>query len=214
MKIFLAAGHGGRDPGAVTKWAKEADETLRIVGDVKVMLKNADLGEYELWVLAGGMTLAEKVEYINQNTDNPHVDFCLEVHLNAHSNPLANGTETLIGHKLTAQKVHKCIMAELGLRDRGLKDGTHLYFNRKTRGLSAIAELGFLTNRGDYDVVRINGAKAVARAVCGLAGAPWPIRKKRGKKQGTLSKAHRAVLLAAINGLEAVIKILLKLLGE
>lgn len=214
MKIFLVAGHGGRDPGAVSKWAKEAVEAQRIVNEVGMFLRNAELGEYKLIVLKGGKTLEEKVEYINNRSLNPINDRCFEVHLNAFKEAGANGTETYYGHLPTARKVHEAVVAELGLRDRGVKDGLRFMFNRETRPMSALLELGFITNRGDYDRIRANGVRAVARAVLASVGLPWPMIEKPKEPRGALSKAQMKIILAVIKMLESVVTMLRKMIEK
>ena len=42
-KILLIAGHGEGDPGAISKWGKEADLTRELANMVQLSFSNADL---------------------------------------------------------------------------------------------------------------------------------------------------------------------------
>lgn len=171
MKIFLSAGHGGKDPGSVSGKVKEADVVWDILGKTYTNFLRTSMSDVDLIPLSEGMSLEAKVNYINHHTVNKDEDVCLEIHLNSFWSRFANGTETWYGHKPTAEIVQKELVAELGLKNRGIKKGHHLYFNKATKPLSSLLELGFISNANDLRVVQEKGYLAVARAILMLGGA-------------------------------------------
>ena len=52
MKILLISGHGAGDPGAVSQFGKEADETIYMVEEIKKTLSK--YAQVDLYREAGG----------------------------------------------------------------------------------------------------------------------------------------------------------------
>ena len=92
----------------------------------------------------------------------------MEVHLNANQGVPGTGTETFYGNKEFATKIQQKLIEVLGLRDRGVKDGTDLKFNRVTNPASCLVELGFINNPSDLEIVLKNGTMALVKAIYDL----------------------------------------------
>lgn len=170
MQIFISAGHGGPDTGAVSQGTTERDELIKIVDSAFDILQNLDTPGAEIIKVPNNLALGETVSYINAHTQNPNTDICIEAHLNSNQGEPGTGTETYYGRPDLAEKMHRVVLEILGLKDRGVKDGNFLYFNNHTKPGSALIELGFINNPADLARVRGEGARAIAEAVARYTG--------------------------------------------
>ncbi len=179
-KFFLASGHGGRDPGAVSDGLTEHDFNESVIDRAVVILRNENLHSTTLVVLDHEKKVMENIAYINENSTNPGHDLALEVHMNSNKGLPGTGTETYFGHVELATEIHEEAVRRLRLKDRGLKPGGHLAFNRETVCASAILEMGFVNNPVDRQAITERGAEALAagiRRATGSRQAPVPVKK-------------------------------------
>lgn len=147
--IVLDAGHGGNDPGAVANGIREKDvalsaslktrEKLELLGYKVIMTRTTDVYP----------SLASRYRLANNNK----ADAFLSIHFNA-ATPAATGIETLYStknskNKAFASSVQSEMVSETGARNRGTKLRNNLAVLNGTRGVSALAELGFITNPKD-----------------------------------------------------------------
>jgi N-acetylmuramoyl-L-alanine amidase len=127
MKIFLDAGHGGKDSGAVGNGLKEKDLTLTIVKKIGAML-----GEYEGVEVLYSRTddrfleLSERAALAN----NAKADYFNSIHINA--TPSGTGYESFIHTNASSQSVayqnviHAEVLKAIGkVKDRGKKRANH-----------------------------------------------------------------------------------------
>jgi len=205
-KFFIAAGHGWLDPGACFGNVTERDEVIEIVDEAVKLLAGQVLPETEIVVVPHKYDLNDEVRFINESSNNPGHDLCLELHLNSNVGTPGTGTETYFGHTELTNQIHNQVVEVLGLRDRGIKDGRKFYFNAATIPASCILEMGFLNNPEDLARVRSLGGLALARAVCVAAGGVWA---------GTQApSAPPSVPFALRAALEAIMKLLQKVLDS
>lgn len=157
-KIVVDAGHGGSDSGAVgvygaqeKKWtlttAQSLAEYLRSKGAIVIMTRESDVYP----------SLPDRVNLSNKKG----ADFFVSVHFNQGGDPVSGGglsgtgTEVFTGigdsANLAASNVLKSIVNYFGMRNRGVKDGTHLYVIRNTVAPAILVEGGFISNIGDYN---------------------------------------------------------------
>jgi N-acetylmuramoyl-L-alanine amidase len=165
MKIFLAAAHGGGDPGAVANNTTEAAEVQKIVDACAEILRSQLPAGVELVVVPHNFELLGEVNFINQNSTDPSKDICIEINMNSNSGEPGTGVETYYGYKALAETLQSVLVRETGLKNRGVKEGNYLYFNSATEPGSALVELGFLNNAYDLEVVRTKGALSLAKAI-------------------------------------------------
>ena len=105
------------------------------------------------------------------------VDYAISHHLNHFDNSEANGVEVLIydlNDKETynvADKICKEI-AKLGFRNRGVKQGNHLYWLRKNNNKAMIIEYFFCSNKQD---VSLYNPQKLANAVIYALTNNYPI---------------------------------------
>ena len=149
MKIFIDAGHGGTDSGAIGNPIIEKDFNLLIANKVISKLK-----DYECIVLSSRTTdkyisLDERVELSNNNK----CDCFISIHCNS-SVSIATGFESFsfTGTSSLQNSVHNEIMKVIGLKDRGKKKA-NFYVLKHTKAKALLLELGFINNKNDCDVL-------------------------------------------------------------
>ena len=156
--IFIDAGHGGTDPGAIgtTYKYKEKDGTLDVVKRIVSKLKAKGhtvktSRDTDVYVTLANRTAGAK---------NAKADLFVSIHFNSATSSSAAGIETLYkpdgrNSNVAADKVQKSMVSSLGMRDRGLKTRSDLYVLNNTGTIPAIlVEGGFLSNSSDENNIR------------------------------------------------------------
>src|SRR3990167_556502 len=138
------------------------------------MLSKVADSTHEIIKISNLLNLQDEVAVINQQSQNPVEDIAIEVHMNSNSGTPGSGIETFWGAKELANTLNSILVKETGLKDRGAKEGNHLYFNNATSPRSALLEMGFINNPKDLAVVREKGATAVAKAIASAVGLADP----------------------------------------
>lgn len=149
-KVFLSAGHGGTDPGAVAHGLKEKDINLHIMlacndillrhGVTTVLSRTKDEND----------PVAQEVSEANKSG----ADIAVSFHTNAGG---GNGSETFYysssskGIKL-AKLCEKHAVA-LGQNSRGVKQGDKLLFIRSTKMPAVLCECAFIDNTTDNKII-------------------------------------------------------------
>lgn len=158
------AGHGGAgkwaDTGAVGNGLQEATVARTINSKIVKATGARDVTDNK--GTNANAILANTVRGINASPDGWHISN----HLNAFSDPKANGIEVLYGSladKPMAEKVSKAISDATGLFNRGAKDGTWLYIARNSGSNKKVLliEWGFITNKSDMDKLQKNMDKGI-----------------------------------------------------
>ena len=168
MKIYIASGHGGNDPGAVANNTNERDEVEKIVNVTVMGLKKILDGKAEIIQVPNSLNVNDTPEWINQQDKGNTDSYCIEIHLNANKGTPGSGIETFYGNKPMAISIQKKLVEVMGLPDRGVKDGNDLKFNRVTNPASCLTELGFINNPQDLAIVRQKGSLALTKALYDL----------------------------------------------
>ena len=165
-KIYVSAGHGGKDPGAVAKGRQEKAFNLPLASAVSDLLRAAGHQIVTDRATDRDSKLADKIKQANNNK----VDAVVEIHLNA-----GGGTGCEAYHSKNGgqgQKLATNICAEiarLGYRNRGPKIKKNLagqdYFGiiRQTKAPAVLVECCFLDSDADmaaFNVQRVAGAIA------------------------------------------------------
>ena len=172
-KIFVDAGHGGFDPGAVGNGVTEQAVNLNVAKELARLLAE---GGYE--VMQYRTTRDENV-LSNKNADlssranmanNWGADYFISIHTNSALNPSANGFEAYVyrlggSAEALAQSIVSQVVAQLGSKDNGVRQANFAVL-RRTRMPATLLELGYLTN--PTEALNLNSPawqKAVARAI-------------------------------------------------
>ncbi len=145
FKIFINAGHGGSDPGAVSKkGTKEADITKKVSSLLACQLIQKG---FNIEFFQQDKTLSE----ISQVENSSNSDLFISIHCNSFTDSKANGIETLYYPTSTrglrcAQIVQNELVEATTLKDRGVKARNDLHVLRKTKAVAILVELAFISN--------------------------------------------------------------------
>lgn len=145
FKIFINAGHGGLDPGAVSKkGTKEADITRKVSSLLACQLIQKG---FNVEFFQQNKTLSE----VSQVENNSNSDLFISIHCNSFTDSKANGIETLYyptstkGIKL-ARLVQNELVDATTLHDRGIKARSDLHVLKRTKATAILIELAFISN--------------------------------------------------------------------
>lgn len=145
MKIFINAGHGGSDPGAVSKNGTKEKDIARMVSSL-LTCKLIQAGyNIEYFQQENSFTDVSKAE----NSSNS--DLFISIHCNSFNKESANGIEVLYyptstKGKKCAQIVQNELIKSTALKDRGIKARTDLHVLKRTTAPAILVELAFLSN--------------------------------------------------------------------
>lgn len=148
-KVFLSAGHGGSDPGACAYGLKEKDINLQTM-----LACQAELVRHGVTVICSRTTDAyDPVQQEVAEAIACNCDLAVSFHANAGG---GDGFEAFC-NTANPDGMKICKLAEkyvkaLGQNSRGVKDGTHLYFIRKTPMTSVLFESFFVDNDVDNNI--------------------------------------------------------------
>lgn len=193
-KVCIDPGHGGFDPGAVgPQGTKEKDVTLAIGLKVKELLESngiavvmTRLGDY-----APGRASDVNADLKNRAAiaNSSNADVFVSIHINSAPVRAASGCECYIYRRGGAAEklalaVHKSIVAETGLADRGVKTA-NFYVIRETKMPAVLGETGFISNPIEELKLRdpqfqVKIAKGYTRGICQYFGLPF----REGKPLG------------------------------
>lgn len=183
-KVFLSAGHGGSNPGAVANGLKEKDINLTI------MLANKEVLErHGVEVVCSRLKDEEDDVYAEVREANASgAVIAVSHHANAGG---GDGSETFYyagdpNGKRLAELCEKHTKA-LGQNSRGVKSGNHLYFINQTNMTAVLTESFFLDNKTDKaigDTIAEQKAFGVAyaKAILEYLGIPYKEESKENDK--------------------------------
>lgn len=178
-KVFLSAGHGGSDPGAVGNGLKEKDINLQVL-----LACQAELVRHGVIVIASRTAdendrVAEEVREANASDAEIAVSF----HINAGG---GDGFEAFYYANSNKGKhlagICEKYVKELGQNSRGLKNGNHLYFVKNTTMPAVLVESFFIDNKKDVTIGdELDEQKAFgvayAKAILEYLGIAWKENK-------------------------------------
>lgn len=154
-KVFIAVGHGGKDPGAVANGLKEKDINLAIAKSCETELKRNNIEVLLSRYKDEDDVLLDEIRECNKY--NP--DIAIAIHVNAGG---GDGSEIFHhsgGHN--SKRLAECIEIEVkklnnsrGLKTRLNDEGKDYYgFIRDTIPPAIIIECAFIDNKKDIEVV-------------------------------------------------------------
>jgi N-acetylmuramoyl-L-alanine amidase len=188
IKVYIDAGHGGKDPGAQGNGLKEKDVTLDISKRIKKHLEGYEgVTVYMSRTNDTYPSLSARTNDANRKK----ADLLISVHVNAGG---GEGYETWIYTKVGASTkdfandVHKKIMeTKVFTKDRGIKAG-NLHMVRESAMEAILLEFGFIDNKSDASKLKSSTnkdklAKSVAQGVAAHKGL-------KAKKTSAPSKSN------------------------
>ena len=185
-RVFLSAGHGGSDPGAVAYGLKEKDINLNVLKACRDELKR-----HKVTVICSrekdeNDPVGQEVKEANA----ADVDIAASFHINAGK---GDGFEVFCNPKnedgMKLAKLGEKYIKELGQNSRGIKNGMHLCFIKNTRMMAVLFESFFIDNDKDNNI----GDTVSEQKKLGVAYAKaildfLDIKYKENKKSSTTKK--------------------------
>ncbi|MCF7617874.1 N-acetylmuramoyl-L-alanine amidase [Bacillus sonorensis] len=169
--IYVDAGHGGDDSGAVGNGLLEKDVNLDVSNLLNEKLEKEGADTVVTRTGDSFLSLEERVAKASTNGS----DLFISIHANSAA-PEAAGTETYFDatykaadSERLAADIQEHLPGALGTEDRGVKE-SGFYVIKHSQMPSALVELGFITNKSDAQklgssVYQEKAADAIAEAV-------------------------------------------------
>ncbi|MFP7345557.1 cell wall-binding repeat-containing protein [Bacillus safensis] len=159
--IFIDAGHGAQDAGAVGNGLLEKNINLGVALKLQSRLNQAGA----LTVMSRTSDTFDSLQTRVSKGAQANADVFISIHANANDNSRANGTETYYdttyaaAHSVKlAQQVQPRMVSALGTRDRGVKTAG-FYVIKYSRMPSILLETGFVTSPIDASILKSTAAK-------------------------------------------------------
>lgn len=209
-KVFLSAGHGGSDPGAVSGNLYEKTINLNVLLACKEELERHGVTTICSRTKDENDPVKEEVKEANASA----ADIALSFHINAGK---GDGFEAYYyeGNKNGKKLASLCeqYISEIGQNSRGLKTGNHLYFVKSTKMTSVLVESFFIDNENDRtigDTLAEQNAIGVAyaKAVLKYLGIKYkPVKLYRVQVGSYSNKKNAKTMKKKLNeaGFDAVI---------
>ena len=149
-KVFISAGHGGSDPGAVGNGLQEKDMNLHVASACATYLQQAGVDVRVSRTCDENDPVGEEVAEANAFK----ADIAVSFHNNAGG---GDGSETWYYTNSSTSKKLAMLMEEaskkLGQNSRGIKPTTTLYFLSKTAMPAVLVETAFIDNSTDIQII-------------------------------------------------------------
>lgn len=168
MRISVNCGHtiSGSGYGAVSSKYRESEITRKVGKEVIKLLRKAGHTVFDS-TIDEARTQNSYLEATVRSANGCDVDLFISLHCNASVNKTGHGVEvyTYKGRKLDSA-IKVCYeISRLGFRNRGIRDGSHLYVVRNTKAPALLIEMFFIDNETDQTLYNKMGYKEIARAI-------------------------------------------------
>lgn len=174
-RIFISAGHGAGDSGAVAGGTTEAQEMILLRDQILPELRSRGL---QVFSVPDDQTLRQTISWINARASKG--DIALEIHADAFDNPGTRGASVFYIAANADRKSHAELLLLALLRrvpqitSRGAKPDTatgvgRLGFCRDVNITSMLMEIGFLTNPQDRALIQTRRRDIALGIADGLA---------------------------------------------
>lgn len=176
MKVFIDAGHGGNDPGAIGCNLYEKDITLTISKRVQHHLQRHGVTVIMSRTGDATVSLSQRSSLANSN----NVDASISIHCNAF-NGTAKGVETYsygtgVNEIRLANCVHNSVISnKLYTLNRGVKQA-NLHMVREPQMAAILIETAFIDNYEDASLLKNRQedfAIAIAKGILNYLGVSW-----------------------------------------
>lgn len=146
-KIFIDAGHGGKDSGATNGNYFEKDIALKIALKLNEMLELKGFKTQLSRTTDVFVELNERAKKANQF----NADIFVSIHLNSATNSSANGIETLVyknqgKNYVLGANIQNELIQTMSATNRGIKERPELCVLNSTKMPAVLIEVGFLSN--------------------------------------------------------------------
>lgn len=200
MVIGINCGHTISGPGSgALGYLEESKETRAVGYKLMEYLKKAGHTVVDCTNDVAN-SVSENLKEICRLANAQHLDMFISIHFNAGR---GEGTEVFTYGKgdFACAKKMKSALYKLGFRDRGIKDGSHLYVIKNTKAPAALVEVCFVDTKTDAELYQSIGADKVAKALAGAITG-----EKLSQEELTVTQYEE--LKQEIKGLKEIIKVL------
>ena len=171
MRIFLDAGHGGTNPGAIgVNGLKESEVTLDVALRCGRILQSQGYTVNYSRTSEVIVSLAERARLANQWG----ADYFVSIHCNSNTNPIYKGTESFFYRAGSVAEdfalvVNTALVDAINTRDLGVFSANFAVL-RLTRMPAILVELAFLSNPEEAELLsqstfRQRCAEGIARGI-------------------------------------------------
>ena len=161
MRICVNAGHTklGLGTGA-SKYLNESQETRKVAYELMKLLTDTNHIVIPAVFDKHNNNLAAAVETANNND----ADLFISIHLNAGG---GTGCEAYTWKGANVKQAVKVCnnLANIGFKNRGIKDGSKLYVVKNTKMPAILIELCFVDNKQDAALFKKLGYSEIAKAI-------------------------------------------------
>ncbi len=212
-KIYIDAGHGGANPGAVYGKRKESEDVFALAKAVEnALAANPDIAVK----LSRTADTDPELTARTNDANTWGADYFVSIHRNAFSPNKASGVEAWIYSKAEkngdawtkAKRIVDALSAVTGLDNRGVKLGAPSYtdyaVNNYTKMTSCLLEVGFVDSDKDneaFDKHFAEMAKTIAEGLCKAVGVNY-VEKGDVDGDGKVDVSDARAALRAAVGLE------------
>lgn len=164
MRIGINCGHTKNGPGCgAVGYLNESNETRNVGYKIMEYLRQAGHDVFDCTNDYSTST-AGNLRNICSLANAQYLDMFLSIHFNSGG---GQGCEvfTYGSGDLACAKKMKSALYQLGFKDRGIKDGSHLYVIKHTNALAALLEICFVDSKSDAELYKKIGAEKIAKAI-------------------------------------------------
>ena len=166
-KVFIDAGHGGTDPGALGYGYRESDLNLQVAKKVESKLKSKGIDVKMSRSSDIFYSLSERAEMANDYG----ADAFVSIHQHSAEAKSANGIETYYNRKKEEDRplsndIQKQVISQTGANNRGVKNAEFTVLV-KSKMISALVECGFITN--ELEVKKLSDSSYQDKLATGIA---------------------------------------------
>ncbi len=195
--IVLAAGHGGRDPGAIGNDLVEKELNLTTTLAARNFLNRYYSGHKVVLTRDSDVYVSHTAQRNIATREN--ADIFVEIHYNSFRDPGGNGFETFILSSnnifdstiRNQRKIHNACMdylEPLGMRDRGMKRSRHWHLVNTPTSV-VLVEGGFLSSPHDSAIIRPKEVqegigKAIGQGIANALSLPTKTSEPAKPDQG------------------------------
>ena len=179
--VMISSGHGSKIEGAVGNGYREHVEATKVMTRVAQILKYT----YKVSVITYEDTYSKNQNDNLKKIVNKHNvasrQLDISIHFNSSANKTATGAEVLYHNGTAMQqlstKMSKAIADALGVKNRGAKQNTGLYFLKKTSKPAILIEVAFISNADDMKAYKDNFEELCQAIACVIAGKTYTKKK-------------------------------------
>ncbi|MBU5670060.1 N-acetylmuramoyl-L-alanine amidase [Peptoniphilus sp. MSJ-1] len=164
LKIVIDPGHGGKDSGAIAVDNKTYEKDLNLQVGEKLYEKLKSREDLDVIITRNRDEYVKLLDRAALSNDN-EADIFLSIHFNSSNKESPNGIEVLYAsekniqiketvQKSFAQCLQNALIKETGASNRGIKNRPALIVLNKTKNVSALVELGFVSNRAELEKLK------------------------------------------------------------